>query len=250
MTEIDHPQRILHLEMSQNVRDLGGYMTADGTLTRWGRYVRAGDMDRLSEADQHKLLGYGIGTVIDLRMKREVQDAPNVFSGSDQVHFVIHDFWGDRFDDYRSWRKGAAPEQKLADLYCAGLVESGFVMADIMHTLADSEGAVIFHCRSGKDRTGLVAALLLSVADVPRETICADYALTASQLISAEADTQLDPHQPGYYLRGCAPETMALTLEFLDKEFGGPVSYLKAQGVNDKCLNMIRDHLRGNDGAA
>lgn len=241
--DIRHPDRILPLTSAQNVRDLGGYATLDGQRTQWRRFVRSGDMDRMSEADQASLLDYGVTLVIDLRMEKEIVVAPNVFSGSGRVNFVVHDFWGRRFDHYRSRRKDVSHAVKLADLYCSGLEESGFVMRDIMQTIAGAPPGVAFHCRSGKDRTGLVAALLLSLAGVPTGTVCADFALTAELLKSPDADAQIDPNQPGYYLRGCEPETMALTLDFLAREYGGVAAYLQQQGVSASEIQEIRSRL-------
>ena len=243
--ELQDPRRIIPLETAQNVRDLGGYSAASGGKTAWGRCVRSGDMDQLSAADRGALIEHGIDTVIDLRMEREIAAAPNRFQDTGEVNFVIHDFWGKRFDTYRSKNKGAPPEVKLADLYCEGLVQSAFVMADIMRTVAAAKGGVAFHCRSGKDRTGLVAAFLLDLAEVPRELICEDYGLTAALLISPDADKQLDPNQPGAYLRGCAPETMARTLDYVDDTFGGVPAYLQKEGVMDAELDAIRAKLLG-----
>lgn len=243
--ELGDPRRVLSLECAQNVRDLGGYSTADGCTTAWGRCVRSGDMDRLSAGDRRTLIAHGVDTVIDLRMEKEIAAAPNRFRDSGDVHFVIHDFWGQRFDNYRSRNKGAPPEVKLADLYCEGLVQSAFVMADIMRTVAGAQGGVAFHCRSGKDRTGLVAAFLLELAGVPRAVICEDYGLTAALLTSPDADKQLDPKQPGAYLRGCAPETMERTLAFVDERFGGVPDYLGQEGVTDAELAAIRVKLTG-----
>lgn len=245
MEETLHPRRALDIKSAQNIRDLGGYSTEDGRTTKWGRFVRSGDMDRLTRADQKKLIGYGIRTVIDLRMAREVNEMPNVFSQSREVNFYNHDFWGDRFVDYRSKNRQAAAEVKLADLYCSGLIESGFIMADIMTTIADTvENGFAYHCRSGKDRTGLVSALLLAVARVPEDTICADYALTSCFLSSADAEQPADPKQPGYYLRGCAPKTMALTLAFLQDRFSGVEGYLRHLGITEQQLHRIRAKLR------
>ena len=241
--ELGDPRRVLSLDYAQNVRDLGGYSTADGRTTAWGRCVRSGDMDQLSTGDRQALVAHGVDTVIDLRMEKEIAAAPNRFQDSGDVHFVIHDFWGRRFDNYRSRNKGAPPEVKLADLYCQGLVQSAFVMAAIMRTVAAADGGVAFHCRSGKDRTGLVAAFLLDLAGVPRTVICEDYGLTAALLTSPDADKQLDPKQPGAYLRGCAPETMDRTLAFVDETFGGVHAYLKQEGVKDVELNAIRAKL-------
>ena len=239
--ETTHPDRVIKINNAQNVRDLGGYTTNDGRQTRWGSLVRSGDMDQLTKADQDFLIDYGINTVIDLRMKWEIADAPNVFSRSQRVNFVMHDFWGDRFDDYRSKRKKVAPEVKLSDLYRSGLIESGFIMADIMRTIADSlNNGFAFQCRSGKDRTGMVAAILLAVAGVPNDVICADYALTASLV---ETDKNVDPKQPGMYLKGCSPQTMALTLEFLAGRFSSIPGYLLHLGVTEAQIDRIRDKI-------
>jgi protein-tyrosine phosphatase len=245
MDEIQHPNRGLDIESARNVRDLGGYSTQDGGSTQWGRFVRSGDMDQMTQADQEKLIAYGIKSVIDLRMAHEIAAAPNVFARSQEANFYIHDFWGDRFDNYRSIQKKAPPEVKLADLYCSGLDKSGFIMAEIMSTIADSEDVgFAFQCRSGKDRTGLVAAILLAIAGVPDATICADYALTATFLKTSEDDQFVDPTTPGFYQRGCAPETMARTLAFLQENYSGVEGYLRHVGISDQQLLRIRAKLR------
>ena len=147
MDELVDPRRNLNLDSVQNLRDLGGYSTKNGRKTKWGTFLRSGDMSAMTEDDQEALLRQGIRSVIDLRMVKEIEIAPNVFSDSKQVAFFNHDFWGTRFDDYRSVRKNATPNEKLADLYCSGLEVNGFVMAEIMKTFAYEKGVFIFHCR-------------------------------------------------------------------------------------------------------
>ena len=240
MNEIQHVARGLNLESAENVRDLGGYTTIDGKMTQWRRFVRSGDMDHMTTVDQQVLIDYGINTVIDLRMAKEVAAMPNVFSRSRRVRFLAHDFWGDRFDTYRSSSKGAPAEVKLADLYCSGLVKSGFVMREILGSIAAMpKNGFVFHCRSGKDRTGLVSMLLLAIAGVPDDTICADFALTSSFLKPEEAD----PNQPGFYLKGCKPETMVLTLDFLRHKFSSVEGYLQHIGITAREIDRIRQKL-------
>ncbi len=240
--ELRHPQRAINVSTIENARDLGGYRTRDGGETCFGVFVRTGDMHSASKADQAALRDYGINTVIDLRMNWEVEAQPNVFATSQIVNFKRHDFWGDRFDDYRSKDKKAAPAKKLADLYCAGLEQSGFVMADIMQTLADAEAGSLFHCRSGKDRTGLVAAMLLAIAGVPEETICEDFGLT-SDYLKQDAINPIEASAPGAWQKTCEPETMALTLAYLRDNYGGPIGYLEQQGVSATQLQAIKDRL-------
>ena len=243
MDETQHPNRDLKLVTLENARDLGGYRTATGATTQWRRFVRTGDMNAVSGADQDALIAHGIGTVIDLRMRKEIEAAPNVFGESGKARLVLHDFWGDRFDDYRSPDRTAEPAKKLADLYRAGLKQNAFVVAEIMTTFAESGApGFAFHCRSGKDRTGLIAALLLGLADVPAETICADFALTATYL-KTEAINPIDGKRPGAWQRGSDPATMMMTLAHLDERYGGARGYLRWAGVNDATLDGVRARL-------
>ena len=244
MNELVDPRRNLNLDSVQNLRDLGGYSTKDGRKTKWGVFLRSGDMAAMTEDDQDALLRQGVRCVIDLRMAKEIAIAPNVFSDSKKVAFFNHDFWGTRFDDYRSKRKSATPEEKLSDLYCAGLEINGFVIAAVMKTLASGEGGFVFHCRSGKDRTGLVAAILLVIAGVPDEVVAKDFGLSTRYLNEPEL-TEDDLKKPGAYQKGSAPETMMLTLEFLRDRYGGVEGYLSDQGVSVSEIDSVREKILG-----
>ena len=244
MNELVDPRRNLNLGSVQNLRDLGGYSTKEGRKTKWGIFLRSGDMSAMTKDDQAALLRQGIRCVIDLRMAKEIAIAPNVFSDSKKVAFFNHDFWGTRFDDYRSKRKSATPEEKLSDLYCAGLEINGFVMAAVMKTLASGEGGFVFHCRSGKDRTGLVAAILLVIAGVPDEVVAKDFGLSTTYLNEPEL-TEDDLKKPGAYQKGSAPETMMLTLDFLRDRYGGVEGYLSDQGVSVSEIESVREKILG-----
>ena len=244
MNELIDPRRNLNLDSVQNLRDLGGYSTKEGRKTKWGIFLRSGDMSAMTKDDQAALLRQGIRCVIDLRMAKEIAIAPNVFSDSKKVAFFNHDFWGTRFDNYRSKRKSATSEEKLSDLYCAGLEINGFVMAAVMKTLASGEGGFVFHCRSGKDRTGLVAAILLVIAGVPDEVVAKDFGLSTTYLNEPEL-TEEDSKKPGAYQKGSAPETMMLTLEFLRDRYGGVEGYLRDQGVSVSEIDSVREKILG-----
>ena len=244
MNELVDPRRNLNLDSVQNLRDLGGYSTKDGRKTKWGVFLRSGDMAAMTEEDQDALLRQGVRCVIDLRMAKEIAIAPNVFSDSKKVAFFNHDFWGTRFDDYRSKRKSATPEEKLSDLYCAGLEINGFVIAAVMKTLASGEGGFVFHCRSGKDRTGLVAAILLVIAGVPDEVVVKDFGLSTTYLNEPEL-TEDDLKKPGAYQKGSAPETMMMTLEFLRDRYDGVEGYLSDQGVSVSEIDSVREKILG-----
>ncbi len=88
MNEFLHPHRHVDLEGSSNIRDLGGYTTGDGKQTRWGMFLRSGDMHRIPAASRNELLKRGIRTVVDLRLNAEIQSAPNVFALASDVRYI------------------------------------------------------------------------------------------------------------------------------------------------------------------
>ena len=113
-----------------------------------------------------------------------------------------------------------------------------------MKTLASTEGTIVFQCRSGKDRTGLVAAILLVIAGVPDEVVAKDFGLSTTYLNEAKL-TEDDLKKPGSYQKGSAPETMMLTLEFLRDRYGGVAGYLSDQGVSIFEIESVREKILG-----
>ncbi|MBN1836444.1 MAG: tyrosine-protein phosphatase, partial [Spirochaetales bacterium] len=155
-----------------NLRDLGGYGAGDGRRVCYGRFLRGDSLHQLTDADVRLLLDYGVRTVIDLRQAGEAALEPgrlNALPGV-SVHHVplmaeLAPALGGRFPT----ELGAT--YLLSVRHCHGAFRRVFQL------LADADpGAVLFHCVVGKDRTGIVAALLLELAGVPREAVLADYA--------------------------------------------------------------------------
>lgn len=251
------PRRHMALESLQNFRDLGGYTTTDGRSTRWRRFARCAGMHALTETDQERMVEYGVGAVIDLRMQREIEKSPNPFAEYDGVAYHHLDLWGDRVSDFKSAKSSLTQAEKMADLYRTGLVRCEGIIREILGTLADEgDHASVFHCGAGKDRTGLIAALLLGIAGVPYETIAADYALTERYLkdpnrdhenpdpmfIPQEAAARRDPGlQPlPVYMFSCLPETMLLALAFLDENHGGVEGYVRKIGLAGEQIDRLR----------
>lgn len=260
MTETLDPKRHLTFDGAKNMRDLGGYSTADGRTTRWRRFVRSAKLKDLTETGQRELLDYGVGAVIDLRLQREIEDSPNVFAESKDVVYHHYDLWGDRVDDFEPSPSSLGQAEMLADLYRMGLDRCGAVIGDIVCTLADGGNyASVFHCGAGKDRTGLIAALLLGIVGVPHETIAAEFGLTADLLddpnrnhaaddpmaipqgANANRDTDAEPLP--VFMFSCLPKTMSLALGFLDEGYGGVEGYLRTNGVTDEHLDRLRSRL-------
>lgn len=228
-----------------NVRDLGGYRTRDGRVTRWGTVVRTDNLSRLSEAGRASLQEYGVQSIIDLRRPAELEEFPNPFAqpGAHGIAYTNVSL----IDPARS-----APESftTLANDYKHILDTSTSAMAQIMHAIAAApEGAVLIHCMAGKDRTGMVAALLLDLAGVPRETIAEDYALSAEYL--RPLDEEWLEHGPGEREERARlqarlvprAEVMLEVLAHLDERYGGVEPYLLHAGVSPQDIERLRARL-------
>ena len=181
--------RLLAWEACYNARDLGGYATVGGGRTRWGAFVRADNLRRLRSSGRAALLDYGVRTVIDLRRADELEIDPNPFaeqSGDARWPRYLNLPFGlgaDRAAVAAVVAAGAGPDASMDALFRLVLDQYWRGIAGVMTAIAAApDGAVLFHCHAGKDRTGLIAALLLALAGVPAPTIAEDYALSQEYL--------------------------------------------------------------------
>lgn len=233
--------RHLPLAGTYNVRDIGGYRTNDGRETRWRRFFRADSLHRLTVEAQNTLLGHGLLTVIDLRRSDELEAAPNVFAGSNRITYRHLSLLMDI-------RPTPGTPRPLVETYRTILDERQEQVGEVIRFLAapDSFPAVI-HCTAGKDRTGLIVALILGLAGVPEATIIEDYALTAHYLNGAFLDeirqralsrgyswSQYEP------LVQCPPEFMHTTLQHVSKRYGGIEPYVRSIGLQADEIEALR----------
>ncbi len=248
MDETLDPKRRLEIEGAYNVRDLGGYCTGNGCRTRWQRFLRADSLHQLSPSAQTALLDYGVRTVIDLRRTNETQAAPNVFAGSSVVEYHHLNMIGDEDLGIEPLPEETERPLLVANDYFWFLDKCQVQVDRIMGTLADAGNqAALFHCAGGKDRTGLISALLLGLAGVPRETIAADYSLTARYMVVPyltfpDADPEIriwEDYQRVY----CPPETMLLVLDHLERNYGGVEGYVRTVGLSKDQIAQLRDTL-------
>jgi protein-tyrosine phosphatase len=234
------PARRLPLAGAYNLRDVGGYPAADGGQTRWRTLFRADSLHRLTVEEQEALLEYGVRTVIDLRRPDETASAPNVFAASPRVRY-LHLSITDSAPDPNG------PSIALDELYRRILDDRQAQLGAVLTALSE-EGAfpAVVHCTAGKDRTGLIVALLLGIAGVPPEQIVEDYALSAVYLAEtfwAEVSARLTaagiPLERYRQLLASAPETMVATLAYLDERYGGAVGYAAHLGLVDRQLATL-----------
>jgi protein-tyrosine phosphatase len=238
-------ERRLQLEGCFNFRDLGGYQTIDGRHVRWRRLFRADGLHRLTEADHRALHALGLATVIDLRTVDEVTERGRFSSPIatvDYHHLPMIDVIPPR-EELPTWIDPAVVSERYGEM----LVEGEDSIREVLALLTDPASyPAVFHCTAGRDRTGIVAALVLSLLGVPDHVIVADYAMSQESMAAMLAwlrtqygdSEELDRYAPA--MLSVMPEAMGGLLaavrrshgstsgfaDFLD--MGGAVKYLRA----------------------
>jgi protein-tyrosine phosphatase len=236
-----------------NVRDLGGHRTEDGGEPRYGAVVRADSIRQLTDVGWAAAVDYGVRTIVDLRMDAELEADPPAELPVDVVHVPI--FQDDDDEAFAEVEAAAtsAPDYAAAtrEVYLVFLERFRDNVAGAIAAVARApEGTVVVHCMGGKDRTGLVTALLLRVAGVDNDQIATDYALSEERLEPRhaawleEAGTEAERERIRR-IAATPAESMVGVLVELERRYGSVEAYLRAGGLTDEDLRLARDRLRG-----
>ena len=269
-------RRRIPLQGAHNCRDLGGLPTVDGRTVRPGRVLRCDSTAGFTDADVALLTdALGLRTVLDLRTRQEILAHPSRLSDRPVRHVNLPIRTAGPHAGQLGPRREAAdaetrppitgvdvsaaagaqapeePARRLAEGYQAYLEGSSAVIVAALELLAEpATTPALVHCTAGKDRTGVVVAMLLSTLGVPAEDIIGDYAAT-------------DPHMPGVVRRirssplfrdnGVAdlppwvfraqPDTMRAFLQQLDADCGGALPWLLDQGLPPATVSTLRTQL-------
>ncbi|MFC6081865.1 tyrosine-protein phosphatase [Sphaerisporangium aureirubrum] len=278
--------RWIDLDGAVNVRDLGGLPTLDGGTTRFGRVLRADNLQDLSDPDIERLLGeLKLRDVVDLRSHAEVDlEGPGPLTRVPDVTIHHHTLFaeagrhtdveadtsavplrataeaeareaaaridGDRVLPWQGRHENKVAEVRVVGFYTAYLRDRPDSVLAALRVLAYGDGAAIVHCAAGKDRTGVVSALALSVADVTREAIVADYVATGDRLESllgrlrgsSTYRDDLDSRPPDSHRP--RPEYMEFFLDSLGADYDGPLGWLDRHGWTAADAAALRSRLR------
>ena len=257
----------IDLEGAVNVRDVGGLPTIDGRVTRPGVLLRADNLQGLTPSDVRRLTEeLGVRTVLDLRTTGELHlegDGPLRATAVAHHHVpLIPELEGepdeaevdravDRAVPHRPDRAGETPTDMTG--YYVGYVEDAPTnLARALRLLADPEtGPALVHCAAGKDRTGVVVALALSLAGVKRDAVVADYVRSAERIDRVLARLQGSPTYGPALADATAdlitPEagSMERFLDHVDREYGGPHGLAMSIGVSEETVARLGTRLVG-----
>ena len=235
-------QRTIVVAGMYNMRDLGGLPCQDGRTTRFGVLIRSDSPHALDVAHQQQLIARGIDTVLDLRSAQECVTHPNPFEALPAVDYVHVPLRATGLQAYD------VRQITSIDRYYATLLRTAQPQfATIFRTLLQSQATALFHCRIGKDRTGMLTALILDAVGVPHDVIVADYALTTANIVPLIAQYQSE--RPWYVrqrwyegLFEAQARYMQRFLFDLSHNYGGAAQFFASIGMPDAAI-VLRQRL-------
>jgi protein-tyrosine phosphatase len=244
------PKRDIELVDTYNLRDLGGYSTDDGRQVRWRRLFRGAGLQRLSGADLDVVGQLGLVTAIDLRTDDELAASGGFPTGLVSAAFhhlpLIERVW-----DLGPLDADAPAADFLLARYQEMLTEGAGTIAAVVKIISDPQHLpAVFYCAAGKDRTGVLAGVILDAIGVRTHAIVADYHLSKQRVerIRARALASAGPAaasmvaQPSVFMQAPA-EAMALLLDWIRRAHGGSAAYLETIGVAPAIVGALAEGL-------
>ena len=251
----DRPEgssRLLTIASVGNLRDLGGYKTGEGRAVAVGRLFRSAEplCDTPNDLAGLKQLT-AVSTILDIRSKDEISAERVELFTNGGLQYCNIPFTGVHLE--------REPRQHIYNRFTELGAYYHFLLSDdgyrrriisALEVIADpANHPVLFHCMVGKDRTGILAAVVLELIGVPDEHITSDYALTAlsmpafmERLMNYPEGIRMLDEFPAY-LWQCRPESMALFLSLIREEYGSLEACLKLSGADDMLFRKLRDAL-------
>lgn len=238
MMYLTREDRLLPLESIRNTRDLGGYETQEGSYTKTHRYIRAATPAHLTEKDKAYLYDYGVRVIIDLRGENEIIQAPNQMQHYRDVQYYHVDLFGDK--NATLVPQNAPTFKDMGDLYCIMLDHLQPNMKKVFDLfLKHINETILFHCSAGKDRTGVIAALLLDLAGCHPYDIIKDYSESYenNKEIYDELLKMATSENAHYLLSD--PIYMMKMMDHLQEHYGSARSYLIQIGLTENEVEQL-----------
>lgn len=241
MMYLTREERLLPLQSIFNTRDLGGYETQEGSYTKTHKYIRAATPAHLIEEDKEYLYNYGVRVIIDLRGENEIKQAPNQMKDYKDIQYYHVDLFGDK-------NAAVIPHNQMnfkdmGDLYCLMLdyLQPNFkTVFDLF--LKHIDQTILFHCSAGKDRTGVISALLLDLAGCHPYDIVKDYSESYenNQPIYDEL-LKLANEENAHFLLS-SPTYMLKMLDHLSENYGSAKGFLQKIGLFEDEIDLLQQN--------
>jgi len=236
-------QRIrIPFSSTTNTRDLGGYPINHHEITKWQRYYRSDYPKFLHEEDLLWLAKMQLTAVIDLRTDEEVSASLHPFSNHEMISYY-HLSLFDSFDSHNEKVGNVSQDEKLKMMYISILNEEKVRVKKVFDVLLKhTDGSILFHCTAGKDRTGMIAMLLLGLAGVSDEDIIANYEVSFTHNRNSQEMKELAKRIPLHYFESNR-DYMEETLHFFRETFGSFKAYFQSLGYDDKQIDQLKQSM-------
>jgi protein-tyrosine phosphatase len=241
-----HDHRHVRLDGALNVRDLGGLATFDGKLTRHGVLFRADTLAHLTAADQVRLGALGLTTVVDLRTDEERVRAPDRLPEGPAPVVQALGFLPrgnvEMFSAINAGRLDAedAVQAMMAQYRNLALEHHDRYQAFVETLLGPGSRPLLFHCASGKDRTGIAAAIVLLALDVPRATVLEDYAISNFQRRPIDLFTAGASAPAVEQVMAANPCYLEAAFKAMEEASGSIQAYLAELGLDSEARRHLR----------
>jgi protein-tyrosine phosphatase len=226
----------------ENCRELGGYNTEYGQQTNWHSFLRSSDMSKMTMEDMDFLNEYGVKTVIDLRGKDEIRTHPNPLEGETFCDYHNIPFITQQVTDITF----SLDNMFMGDFY-VDLLEQNDAVKRIFDVIAQAEdGCIVFHCMAGKDRTGVLAMLLLGLAGVEKKDIVSNYEVTYTNLESLLQRASQYSNIPVEFMYSNR-EYILKAYEYILHTYQTFDQYLLSKGVDQEVIDRVKGRVLGQD---
>lgn len=252
--------RFINVEGSINLRDFGGYSTTEGRTVKRGYLYRCGAMSEIAEHAYDDFAGLNITVICDLRSDEEVEHSPTP-AGTPfdcRVHIPI---WPGSSTQFQESVRDKPPNEQDFTEFMRNITRE--IVRDhvdaytlLMRELVETDNGFLLHCSAGKDRTGIGAAVILSLLDVDRETIVQDYLISnqAIELIERTRTRMMERMEEHEFpplidegilhvLSGVKEDYLRGAFEEIDQQFGGTDGYLEAVGITNADRQYLKEKL-------
>jgi len=238
-------KKIVKLKNCPNFRTLGGYTCMGGKVTGEGKLFRAACLSKLSENDIYVLKSMNILTVIDLRTCIEIEQAKNPVCEDNSFAYINIPLT----PDARTPGKSELMPESLLQLYTDIADYKQMELEQIFRVIISAGSAIVFHCSAGKDRTGVVAALLLLLAGVSADEIVEDYAVSY-ELMKPIFEYQFSENfkhvpKPPLYLMYSEPDNMRQFLSYVKEKYRSAEEYFSCIGFNMNEISQLKKVIIG-----
>lgn len=240
MTQYNPDTQRLFFDGLDNCRELGGMPLSNGNIFKKNIFLRSDSLSDLNEAQVNSLVEYGVGCVIDLRSEAEIANYGNPMQHRSEVKFYPCSLFVGNPEAVEDKTMVFLQTHHLGDFYCMLLKELPDKVIQVLRILKNENTLCLFHCAHGKDRTGVIAAILYLLTGASREDIILNYEVSYKYKYDYLSNLEKDKPDNMKHTMRSDRINMEIFLNFIDSEYSGDIrNYLIANGMQQSEIDEL-----------